>query len=66
MMHMENLKFEVKGTFMIGEEWHPYSKVIEAPNAAQARERTLSVIGSKHRLKRRYITVQAVNPVNGE
>ena len=33
MMYMENLKFEVKGTFMIGEDWHPYSKVIEAPNA---------------------------------
>ncbi len=63
---MENGRFEVKGTFMTGSEWHPYTKVIEAPNEAQARERTLTVIGSKHRLKRRYITISAVNPLPGE
>ena len=63
---MQNMKFEVKGTFMIGDEWHPYRKVIEAPNEVQAKERTFAVIGSKHRLKRRYITVNAVTPVNGE
>jgi len=63
---MENARFKVKGTFMTGSEWHPYTKVIEAPNEAQARERTLAVIGSKHRLKRRYITINAVNPLPGE
>jgi large subunit ribosomal protein LX len=65
-MMMENMKFEVKGTFMIGDEWHPYKKVIEAPNAVQARERTFAVMGSKHHLKRRYITVSAVTAVQGE
>lgn len=63
---MQNMKFEVKGTFMIGDAWHPYRKVIEAPNAAQARERTFTVFGSKHNLKRRYITVNTIDPVNGE
>ncbi len=33
----------------------PYTKVIEAPNENQAKERTFAVIGSKHNLKRRYI-----------
>jgi large subunit ribosomal protein LX len=65
-MIMENSRYEVKGTFMIGREWHPYTKVIEAPNEAQARERTLAVIGSKHRLKRRYITINAVSALSGE
>jgi large subunit ribosomal protein LX len=51
---------------MIGDAWHPYRKVIEAPNAAQARERTFAVFGSKHNLKRRYITVNTIDPVNGE
>ncbi len=63
---MEDTKFEVKGMFMTGSEWHPYTKVIEAPNEAQARERTFAVIGSKHRLKRRYITISAVSTLPGE
>lgn len=63
---MENRKFEVKGTFMIGDEWHPYTKVIAAPNEVQAKERTFAVMGSKHGLKRRYITVSTVTAVHGE
>jgi large subunit ribosomal protein LX len=35
---MENQKFEVKGTFRMGEDWMPYTKVIEAPNEKQAQE----------------------------
>ncbi|MDD1705315.1 MAG: 50S ribosomal protein L18a [Methanoregula sp.] len=60
---MENLKFEVKGTFLMGEDWMPYTKVIAAPNERQAQERTFAVIGSKHNLKRRYIKIDAVSPV---
>jgi large subunit ribosomal protein LX len=63
---MENKRFEVKGTFNTGDEWHPYTKVILAPNEVQAKERTLAVIGSKHRLKRRYITVNSITALNGE
>ncbi len=63
---MEKNSFEVKGTFKIGDDWKPYTKVIDAPNEAQAREQTLAVFGSKHRLKRRYITIESVNTVRGE
>jgi large subunit ribosomal protein LX len=59
-------KFEVKGTFLMGEDWMPYTKVIEAPNAKQAEERTFAVIGSKHNLKRRYIKISGVAPVKSE
>jgi large subunit ribosomal protein LX len=59
-------KFEVKGTFRMGENWMPYTKVIAAPNAKQAEERTFAVIGSKHKLKRLYIKVDAVSPVKAE
>jgi len=59
-------KFEVKGTFRMGEDWMPYTKVIAAPNAKQAEERTFAVIGSKHNLKRRYIKVDAVSPAKAE
>ncbi len=63
---MEQMKFEVKGSVMIGDEWKPYTKVIDAPNEAQAKERIFAVIGSKHRLKRRYINIQSVTSVAGE
>ncbi|MDD1712512.1 MAG: 50S ribosomal protein L18a [Methanoregulaceae archaeon] len=57
---MENQLYDVKGTFKIGDYWRPYAKVIRAPNEQQARERIFAVMGSKHRLKRRYITVSTV------
>jgi large subunit ribosomal protein LX len=63
---MENEKFEVKGTFLNGLEWSPFTKIIAAPNAKQATERTFAVIGSKHNLKRRYIKVDAVKTVKAE
>ena len=63
---MADQKFEVKGTFRMGEDWMPYTKVISAPNENQAKERTLTVIGSKHNLKRRYIKIDGVTPVKGE
>lgn len=60
---MADQKFEVKGSFLMGEDWMPYTKVVEAPNEKQAGERTLATIGSKHKLKRRYIKVDGVKPV---
>ncbi|MCK8518956.1 50S ribosomal protein L18Ae [Methanoculleus sp. 7T] len=63
---MENQTFEVVGACKIKNEWKPYRKVIEAPNENQAKERVFADIGSKHRLKRSYITIEAVNVVAGE
>ena len=63
---MENQTFEVVGTCMIKNEWKPYRKVVVAPNENQARERIFADIGSKHRLKRSYITIESVNVVAGE
>ena len=60
---MADQKFEVKGSFLMGEDWMPYTKVVEAPNEKQAQERTLATIGSKHKLKRRYIKVDGVKAV---
>jgi large subunit ribosomal protein LX len=63
---MGDQKYEVKGTFRMGEDWMPYTKVVTAPNEKQAQERTFAVIGSKHNLKRRYIKVDAVRAVKTE
>ena len=60
---MENQMYEVKGTFRMGEDWMPYTKVIDAPNEKQAQERVFTVFGSKHNLKRRYIKIESVTKV---
>jgi large subunit ribosomal protein LX len=63
---MVDQKFEVKGTFRMGTDWMPYTKVITAPNEKQAEERIFTVMGSKHKLQRRYIKIDGVTPVKGE
>jgi large subunit ribosomal protein LX len=63
---MEDKSFEVKGTFLMGDEWKPYTKIIAAPNEKQAQERAFALMGSKHNLKRRYIKIDGVTLVKGE
>lgn len=63
---MELPEFEVRGVMKIGDAWKPYIKVISAPNEEQARERIYTLMGSKHRLKRRLIKIESVKGVNGE
>lgn len=52
--------YRVEGTFQMDGKWRPYNKVIAAPNEKQARERIYTLLGSKHRLKRREIRVAKV------
>ncbi|WP_367652380.1 50S ribosomal protein L18Ae [Methanoculleus frigidifontis] len=59
-------KFEVVGAVKINNEWKPYTSVIEAQSERLAVEQAYCTIGSKHRLKRNYITVKTVNVVDGE
>lgn len=64
---MDEKKFEVKGTYQERPRfWKPYTKVLSAPNAAQAEERIFATIGSKHRLARSYIKIESVSEVSGE
>jgi large subunit ribosomal protein LX len=63
---MEKQTFEVVGACRIDNMWKPYRKTIEAVNENQAMERTFAEIGSKHRLKRNYITIESINVVAGE
>jgi large subunit ribosomal protein LX len=63
---MDDKTFEVRGTFLMGDEWKPYTKIIAAPNEKQAQERAFALMGSKHNLKRRYIKIDGVTLVKGE
>ena len=50
---MKTQSYRVEGTARIDGEWRQYRKVVSAPNEVQARERIYTLLGSKHRLKRR-------------
>ena len=53
-------RYRVEGTFQMDGKWRPYEKFVSAPNETQARERVYTLLGSKHRLKRREIRVAKV------
>ncbi|NLV26969.1 MAG: 50S ribosomal protein L18a [Methanomicrobiales archaeon] len=64
---MAEKKFEITGTYQEKPDfWKPFTKVLPAPNEVQAKERILTIIGSKHRLARPYIKVETVSEVSGE
>jgi len=63
---MKARNYQVEGTFQMDGKWRPYEKVVSAPNKEQARERIYTLLGSKHRLKRREIRVGKIRPAEGE
>ncbi len=57
------MKFEVRGRFRNGDSWNRFTKVIEAYNERLAIEKTLSLIGSNHKLKRNLIEIKGIKPI---
>lgn len=51
--------FEVKGTFKEKGENKKFSKTVLTQNENTAREKTLSLIGSKHKVKRIHISIES-------
>jgi large subunit ribosomal protein LX len=60
------MEYEVLGQIKIDNEWKPYKKIVIASNESGAAERFLTVIGSKHRLKRASIRIQNIQKIAGE
>jgi len=58
------MKFEVKGRFRNGESWNRFTKIIEAHNEKFAIEKTLSLIGSNHKVKRNLIEIQEIREMD--
>ncbi|HYS74188.1 MAG TPA: 50S ribosomal protein L18Ae [Thermoplasmata archaeon] len=59
--------FRISGRFRMGRGWQPFAKEIAAADEAAAREKLLSVLGSQHRVPRKYIEIRTVEgvPVEG-
>lgn len=55
-------KFEVRGTFKIGNVWQPFSKIVDSNSEKNAAEKLYSLLGSEHGLKRNLIKIDEVMP----
>ncbi len=52
--------YEVRGFFRIGKEWMKFTKVVTAHNEKFAVEKTYSILGSNHKVKRNLIKIEEV------
>ncbi|VVB84416.1 50S ribosomal protein L18Ae [uncultured archaeon] len=60
------MDFIAKGIFKAGEKKEHFSKRITSLNKNLATEKTYSLIGSEHGLKRRLIKIESVDEVKNE
>lgn len=56
--------YRVTGSMRRVLEWEPFTKYVYAVNENVAKQYTLSLLGSKHRLRRFEIRIKEVKPVN--
>jgi len=54
------MKFEVSGKFRNGMIWTKFKKVVEAHNEKFAIEKTYSLLGSNHKVKRNLIKIENI------
>ncbi len=57
--------FRVTGVMYFEDgRWQKFTKDVVAENEARASEKVLSILGSKHRLKRRQIAIREVREID--
>lgn len=52
--------YRIRGRFRMGRGWQIFAKEIAAEDEPSARERLLSVLGSQHRVARKYVQIAEV------
>jgi large subunit ribosomal protein LX len=58
--------FRIKGEFLMGRTLQPFTKEVAAKDEADAVEKVLSILGSKHRAKRRDVRIEKVEELRPE
>lgn len=59
--------FEVSGQFMISHrKWQPFAMEVAAADEAGAREKTLALLGSRHRVKRKGVKIDGIKGLKHE
>ncbi len=52
--------YKVKGKFLMKDVWQPFDKEVIGNDEEEAKERLLSIMGSRHKVKRRMIKIEDV------
>jgi len=63
---MEMNGYKVSGRFKMGGSWMPFEIELVAESEEGAREKGLSMIGSRHRTKRMNIEIAAISGITAE
>jgi len=59
--------FEVKGQFMISRrKWQPFALEIASADEKAAVEKTFALIGSRHKVKRKFVKIDGVKALKNE
>lgn len=58
--------FSVRGRFVATRGWQTFTKQVAAESEERARDRLLSDLGSKHRLRRRQVEILEVRELTDE
>lgn len=59
--------FEVKGQFRISpREWQPFALEVASVDEKAALEKSLALIGSRHKVKRKFVKIDGVRPLKLE
>ncbi|ATZ61037.2 MAG: 50S ribosomal protein L18Ae [Methanosarcinales archaeon Met12] len=53
-------KYIVQGEFRAGTEWEKFTKMISSQNEKTVVEKTYSLMGSEHGLKRNFVRIHSV------
>lgn len=61
---MSDLKvFRIAGEFMMGTRWQPFSKEFLAKDEKESVEFAYSILGSKHKVKRKFIRIEKIEEI---
>lgn len=53
--------FEVKGQFRISlRQWQPFALEVASPDEKAAVDKSLALIGSRHKIKRKFVKIEGV------
>ncbi len=59
--------FEVSGQFMISHrKWQPFAMEVAAADETAAREKTLALIGSRHKVRRKCVQIGGIRNLKPE
>lgn len=58
--------YRIKGTFIMGDETHKFTKELKATNEDEIREKLYSIFGSKHRINRNQISIDSLKEITPE